>query len=94
MDFLVHMELEKLPPGEATENLLKQEARRAKELAQAGILRRLWRVPGRRENWGIWIASTTDELHTALSSLPLYPHLTITVQPLARHPNDPGLSLD
>jgi muconolactone D-isomerase len=94
MDFLVHMEVEKLPLGEGTENLLKQEARRARELSQAGILRRLWRVPDRRENWGIWKASTADELHDALSSLPLYSHLTITVHPLAKHPNDPGLPLD
>jgi len=94
MDFLVHMEVEKLPPGEAADNLLRQEARRAKELAQAGIMRRLWRVPGRRANWGIWSAGTADQLHDALASLPLYPHMTITVHPLAKHPNDPALPMD
>ena len=93
MEFLVHMEVDQLAAGEAAENLLKQEADRARELAQAGAMRRLWRVPGRRANWGIWTATTTDELHEALSSLPLYPYMTITVHPLARHPNDPGLPL-
>lgn len=74
--------------------LFKQEAERARELAQSGILRRLWRIPGRRANWGIWSAATTDELHDALSSLPLYPYLSITVHPLASHPNDPRKPLD
>ena len=86
MDFLVHMNVE----GQPSDELLKKEAQRARELAAEGILRRLWRVPGRRENWGIWAAATTDELHAALASLPLYPYLDITVHPLATHPNDPG----
>ena len=47
------------------------------------------RVPGRPENWGIWSADDTDRLHDALSSLPLFRYLTITVHPLASHPNDP-----
>ncbi len=86
MDFLVHMEVN----GQPGEELLKKEAERARELAEEGILRRLWRVPGRRENWGLWAAATTDELHVALASLPLYPHLVIAVHPLATPPNDPG----
>jgi len=88
MDFLVHMEVN----GQPGDELLKKEAQRARELTVAGILRRLWRVPGRRANWGIWAAATTDELHAALVSLPLYPHLDITVHPLATHPNDPGIN--
>jgi muconolactone delta-isomerase len=71
------------------DEILQAEAVRAHELAAAGILRRLWRVPGRRANWGIWVAATTDELHAALESLPLFPYLSITVHPLATHPNDP-----
>jgi len=76
--------------GQLSDELLKEKAQRARELADVGILRRLWRVPGRRENWGLWDAVTTDELHAALASLPLYPYLDITVHPLATHPNDPG----
>jgi muconolactone D-isomerase len=93
MEFLVYMEVGSIGTGEKALNLLKQEAERARELAQMGIMRRLWRVPGRRANWGIWNAATIDELHNAIASLPLYPHLTVTVHPLARHPNDPGLPL-
>jgi muconolactone delta-isomerase len=87
MEFLVQMEV----TAPISDELLRKEAERARELAAAGILRRLWRVPGRRANWGIWAAATTDELHAALASLPLYPHLDITVHALATHPNDPAL---
>ena len=86
MEFLVQMEV----TAEANDDLLKREAQRARELAAEGILRRLWRVPGRRANWGFWAAATTDELHAALASLPLYSYLDVTVHPLATHPNDPG----
>jgi muconolactone delta-isomerase len=92
MEFLVHMEV--VGPSEAVGALLDAEEKRAKELAALGILRRLWRIPGRRANWGIWIASDVDELHNAIASLPLYPHLSVTVHPLALHPNDPGLPLN
>jgi muconolactone delta-isomerase len=88
MDFLVYMEV--TARLESGDELLEKEAERARQLAAAGILRRLWRVPGRRANWGIWAAATTDELHAALASLPLFPYMSITVHPLATHPNDPG----
>ena len=93
MEFLVYMEVCSMSTGEEALELLNQEAGRARQLAQMGIMRRLWRVPGRRANWGIWNADTIDELHNAIASLPLYPHLTVTVHPLARHPNDPRLPL-
>ena len=66
------------------------EAVRARELASAGTLIKLWRVPGERANWGIWSAPDADALHTALTSLPLWRWCRVTVHPLARHPNDPG----
>jgi muconolactone delta-isomerase len=87
MEFLVHMEV--TARIESGNELLAKEAERSRQLAEAGVLRRLWRVPGRRANWGIWAASSTDELHAALVSLPLFPYLNITVHPLASHPNDP-----
>lgn len=90
MEFLVHMELRAIPGGPEAETALRErEAIRARELADAGRLRRLWRVPGRRENWGIWEAENADQLHETLCSLPLFPHLVITVHVLASHPNDP-----
>jgi len=90
MDFLVHMKVAHIEGGDEREKQLReQEAARSRELAKEGILLRLWRVPGQRENWGIWKADDADRLHEALSSLPLFPYLTITVHPLAAHPNDP-----
>ena len=86
----MHMEVGEIETGPETEIALRQqEAARARELAAAGILVRLWRVPGRRENWGIWNAQNEDQLHSALASLPMFPYLAITVHSLASHPNDP-----
>lgn len=93
MDFLVHMEVHADVSAETVHGLTADEARRARELADEGMMLRLWRVPGRRANWGIWSAETADELHAALASLPLFPFMTMTVHLLARHPNDPGLPL-
>jgi len=85
------MEVAQVEGGEEREkHLREQEAERGRALAEQGILVRLWRVPGRRENWGIWRAADGDQLHNALVSLPLFPYLKITVHPLATHPNDPA----
>jgi muconolactone D-isomerase len=90
MEFLVHMKVDQIMDRNGAEKMLReQEATRSRELSDEGILLRLWRVPGRRENWGIWKANDCDELHNALASLPLFQYLTITVHPLASHPNDP-----
>ena len=91
MEFLVRMVLSfdhSMPPDER-DRYRVAEARRARELADEGKLKRLWRVPGRRANWGIWSADDATDLHTALSSLPLWPWLDIEVLPLADHENDP-----
>lgn len=94
MEFLVHMEVTAIEAGSEIESALRErEAIRARELADAGILLRLWRVPGRRENWGIWSAEDADQLQQALVSLPLSPYLKIAVHPLAPHPNDPHQGL-
>jgi len=83
MDFLVHMEVARIEGGDEREKQLReQEAARSRELAKEGILLGLWRVPGRRENWGIWSADDADQLHDALCFLPLFRYLRITVQPL------------
>src|ERR1700748_2459402 len=90
MDFLVHIEVGRVESEEREKQLREKERARGRELADQGIMVRLWRVPGRRANWGIWRAPDVDHLHDALASLPLFPYMTITVHPLATHPNDPG----
>ncbi len=69
MEFLVHMEVARIEGGEEREKQLReQEAARSRELATQGLLVRLWRVPGRRENWGIWRAA--DPTNCTLRSSP------------------------
>lgn len=92
MEFLVAIEI-RLPegmPDDERARLAAAEAERAAELAAEGTLLRVWRVPGRRANRGLWAAPDATALHAALTSLPLWPYLEIEVQPLAAHPSDPG----
>ncbi len=92
MEFLVEIEV-RLPPDTSPDRkaeLIAAEVARAKELSVRGTIYRLWRVPGRWANVGIWCAEDATELHDAISSLPLYPWLEVDVTPLAKHPSDPG----
>jgi muconolactone D-isomerase len=92
VEFLVHIEVHWPPDGDPAERarLYAAEGARSAELAAAGRLVRLWRIPGRTANWGLWAAKDATELHEALSSLPLFPWLDIEVHPMAVHPSDPG----
>jgi muconolactone D-isomerase len=88
VEFLVAIEIS-LPPDLGDErrlSLLEAEAVRGRALAQAGVLRAMWRVPGRLANRGIWSAADATALHEALTSLPLWPYMDVTVTALARHP--------
>ncbi len=88
MEFLVHIEIA-LPdamPDEEKQRLAQAEAERGAELRAAGTLSRIWRVPGRRAKWSLYSVADADELHAALSSLPLFPWMDIEVHPLATHP--------
>ena len=91
-EYLVHIEVHWPPDGDPAkrDELMEAERARGRELVEAGVIRRLWRVPGRWANWGVWRAASPDDLHAALASLPFFPWLDIEVIPLAGHPNDPG----
>ena len=91
MEFLVHIEIV-WPPDKSVyerEEIFAAELARGQELARAGALRRLWRIPGRWANWSLYDVPDATVLHEALSSLPLYPWMDTHVHPLAVHPNDP-----
>jgi muconolactone D-isomerase len=96
VQFLVEIDI-RLPHDlgeERRDELLKAEFARGSSLAEAGILRAIWRVPGRLANRGIWEAPDATVLHEALASLPLWPFMRVQVVPLARHPlaeHCPGL---
>ncbi|AOW95229.1 hypothetical protein BFN03_18520 [Rhodococcus sp. WMMA185] len=68
------------------EQLSTREHIRTNELRADGTLKRLWRVPGRRELVSLWEARDATALHDALASLPLFPWLDIDAEPLATHP--------
>lgn len=90
MEFLVRSE-NRLPPdtpAEKRDALRSAERARATELRAAGVLKRLWRVPGRNATVGLYEAADAAELHDALTSLPMAPWLDVTVEPLATHPQE------
>ena len=67
-----------------------EERAHAAGLAKKGHLVRMWRVVGRRENWGLWRAVDATEMHAIISSLPVWPYMDVSVTPLAQHPVDPN----
>lgn len=77
-------------PAARREELLAAELRRGRELRAAGVIDRIWRVPGGLRNAGIWRAPDATALHEAIASLPLYPWLDADVVPLAIHPVEEG----
>ena len=92
MEFLVRIEI-CLPPEMAAgerEDLGARERIRGMALRDAGNLLRIWRVPGRQANFGVWQAADATELHDLLTSLPLFPWMKIEVQALAIHPLEAG----
>lgn len=89
MLYLVSMQVN-LPASlapEAIEGLKADERARSQELQRAGKMRHLWRVAGQYANVSVFDVDNHDELHTLLSSLPLFAFMKIEVTPLARHPN-------
>ena len=92
MEFLVEIHV-RLPGGldpVAREELLARELRRGRELRDAGVIERIWRVPGALRNAGVWRTQGADELHEAIASLPCFPWIEARVTPLARHPIERG----
>jgi muconolactone D-isomerase len=75
-----------MPAEEATQ--LKQvEKAYSQRLQREGKWRHIWRIAGQYANVSIFDADSVEELHTLLSSLPLFPYMQIDVMPLCRHPS-------
>ncbi|MFC4535407.1 muconolactone Delta-isomerase family protein [Sphaerisporangium dianthi] len=92
-EFLVEITIT-VPQGagqDEVDRLRAAEAVRARELAAAGNLTRLWRPIGEQRGIGVWRAADEDELREkVLGTLPLRPWMTLAVTALESHPNDPG----
>lgn len=79
-------------PAEQRETLRAAERARAAELREAGILIKLWRVLGSTDSIALYEAQDADTLHEVLMSLPMFPWLRFTVEPLVTHPQERALS--
>ena len=77
-------------PGEVNRRRAA-EAVRARELAAAGNLVRLWRPAGELRSIGVWRALDEADLRrNVLDTLPLRSWMSLGITPLQPHPNDPG----
>lgn len=75
-----------MPADEAT-RLKADEKVLAQRLQDEGKWRHLWRIAGQYANVSIFDVDSVDELHSLLTSLPLFPYMQIEVMPLCRHPS-------
>jgi muconolactone D-isomerase len=74
-------------PAEQAAQLKQDEKALAQRLQEEGKWRHLWRIAGQYANISIFDVGSVDELHTLLTSLPLFPYMQIEVMPLCRHPS-------
>ncbi|WP_454689406.1 muconolactone Delta-isomerase [Achromobacter aloeverae] len=89
MLFMAQMQVNLPPdmPAATADKLKADEKALAQRLQREGKWVHLWRVAGRYANVSIFDVADNDELHTLLSSLPLFPYMDIQVTALARHPS-------
>jgi muconolactone D-isomerase len=87
-DFLVQVRVNLPAAIEPTvrAELLSAELARGRELVAAGVIYRIWRVPGALANVAVWRAANATVLHDLLTSLPLFLYADISVTALAAHP--------
>jgi muconolactone D-isomerase len=69
-------------PADQLADVMEREVARGRGLKEAGTIVRIWRIPGRRANVGVWQAETPDALDDAVTSLPAFPWIDANVTPL------------
>ncbi|MFI5468561.1 muconolactone Delta-isomerase [Pseudomonas aeruginosa] len=74
-------------PSDEVEAIKAAEKARATDIQHSGKCAHLWRVVGQYSNISVFDVKSDDKLHALLSSLPLFPFMTIQVTPLAKHPS-------
>ena len=62
------------------------EAALAKSYQTSGQWIGIYRVVARYANVSLFDVDSTDELHAILTSLPLFPYMSVKVTPLCKHP--------
>lgn len=90
MLFAVHMDVDiprDLDP-QVRADLVAREKAYCHELQKAGVWVHIWRCVGQYANISVFDAEDNAHLHRILWELPLFPHMTVQVTPLAQHPSD------
>lgn len=72
---------------ELADEIKAREKKYSQDLQQSGKWRHIWRIAGKYENVSIFDVKDNTELHEILTGLPLYPYMTMSIQPLCRHPS-------
>ena len=80
-------------PAQLVQERNEQESEAAGQLAERGILERLWKVPRTGQALGLYRAPNAVELQAILAALPLAEWLRIETVQLDPHPSDPPLVL-
>lgn len=68
-------------------SLKESERLLSQQLQREGKWRHLWRVVGKYSNVSIFDVASSEELHSILISLPLFPYMKIEVVALCAHPS-------
>jgi muconolactone D-isomerase len=95
MEFLVTMTTQ-VPAGTSVDvvgDVRRREAAHSRDLAEQGLLLRLWRPPVEPDEWrtlGLFSGENGEQLEKTLASMPLRVWRSDEVTPLAPHPNDPA----
>lgn len=87
MEFLaeVHITLPASLEAQELEDLRTRERARGKELWCAGVIKRIWRIPGKKHVLAIYEAADATALQEIFETFPMYQYMDIEVHPLARH---------
>ncbi|MFI5662609.1 muconolactone Delta-isomerase [Streptomyces sp. NPDC051684] len=90
MLFAVRMDVDiprDLAPDERA-GLVAREKAYCQELQKSGEWVHIWRCVGQYSNLSVFDVADNEALHRILWNLPLFPHMSIEVTPLAQHPSD------
>lgn len=89
MLFHVRMDVNIPPemPADVADGIREREKAYSQELQRSGKWRHIWRIAGQYANYSVFDVTSNEELHGLLSNLPLFPYMTIRVEPLLRHPS-------
>lgn len=89
MLYLAEMEVH-IPESWSEEKIadyIARERETSQKWQKSGKWVYLWRVAGQYSNVSVIEAESPEEFHQIVSSLPLFPYMTIKVKSLCKHPN-------